>query len=439
MNVHIGIDDADSPRGGCTTHLATLLAYHISKHFFEASLLEPLNLVRLNPSIPWKTRGNGAVAIRLSVRNEDIPALISFLLRFIDKYSSKFLGPGQDPGVVIAVGEVSRRLALFYRRAVSDVVSRTYVEELERRGHIKVLKWGRGAIGATAAIGWIAERRDFTYELLVYRTYRRYGRERCVDPESVLIFDNLAKHSFNNVHDGRILITPHGPDPVLYGVRGDDPQELLAALNIIKTCEEIAGYALFITNQGTDDHVLQELSKSRFKPYRCGWVQGVLIERPHVIKGGHCVMKLLCCDGVINAVAFSETEFVSELLSLEIGSNLILQGCIKPFGNELYLHVEKALVLPSSPLTPLRPRICPRCGSRIKYLGAGRGYRCQKCGLRIHLEPRTETEIPRRCRYLAPPPHRQKHLVKPLVRSFKVMPRKVVDAVIEYYEPLDFL
>ena len=57
--LHIGLDDTDSVKGGCTTWLAT----EIIKDLSEFDLIGNPRLVRLNPNVPWKTRGNGAVSL----------------------------------------------------------------------------------------------------------------------------------------------------------------------------------------------------------------------------------------------------------------------------------------------------------------------------------------------------------------------------------------
>ena len=58
----IGIDDTDSNEGMCTTYLGALLLEEL-KAFGEVE--KPPLLVRLNPTIPHKTRGNAAVALKL--------------------------------------------------------------------------------------------------------------------------------------------------------------------------------------------------------------------------------------------------------------------------------------------------------------------------------------------------------------------------------------
>src|SRR2546422_8240365 len=60
MPLYLGVDDTDSLRGMCTTFLATELVRALP----GLDLIGFPRLVRLNPNIPWKTRGNGAVCLR---------------------------------------------------------------------------------------------------------------------------------------------------------------------------------------------------------------------------------------------------------------------------------------------------------------------------------------------------------------------------------------
>ncbi|HYY92168.1 MAG TPA: tRNA(Ile2) 2-agmatinylcytidine synthetase, partial [Candidatus Dormibacteraeota bacterium] len=65
---HIGIDDTDSESGGCTTYTAAVLFQELCKRGVQPSDFPWL--VRLNPNIPWKTRGNGALSLHI-VADED--------------------------------------------------------------------------------------------------------------------------------------------------------------------------------------------------------------------------------------------------------------------------------------------------------------------------------------------------------------------------------
>ncbi|HUW86389.1 MAG TPA: tRNA(Ile2) 2-agmatinylcytidine synthetase, partial [Methanoregula sp.] len=58
----IGIDDTDSPEGMCTTYLGAVLARRLIR---EGMRIREARLVRLNPNVTWKTRGNAAIALHV--------------------------------------------------------------------------------------------------------------------------------------------------------------------------------------------------------------------------------------------------------------------------------------------------------------------------------------------------------------------------------------
>ena len=59
--MYIAVDDTDSMRGNCTTFLATEIIRELMGDF---DLIGNPRLVRLNPAVPWKTRGNGSLVMR---------------------------------------------------------------------------------------------------------------------------------------------------------------------------------------------------------------------------------------------------------------------------------------------------------------------------------------------------------------------------------------
>ncbi|MCS7138986.1 MAG: hypothetical protein NZ873_02900, partial [Crenarchaeota archaeon] len=69
--LNVGIDDTDSEIFGCTTYVATKIVSYLDNTSGVKFIDYPL-LVRLNPNIPWKTRGNGAVSIRVTVDESKI-------------------------------------------------------------------------------------------------------------------------------------------------------------------------------------------------------------------------------------------------------------------------------------------------------------------------------------------------------------------------------
>ena len=95
--IHIGFDDTDSPKGMCTTYLAYRLINLLKKEHVD--FLDFPNLIRFNPNIPWKTRGNGAVGIKISTKKpEKIKKLV---IQLINKYADT--QHGAIPGVVFLV------------------------------------------------------------------------------------------------------------------------------------------------------------------------------------------------------------------------------------------------------------------------------------------------------------------------------------------------
>ncbi len=61
MRLLVGIDDTDSSRGWCTTYLAHRIATDVP----AVEVLPYPRLVRLNPNVPFKTRGNAAVCLEV--------------------------------------------------------------------------------------------------------------------------------------------------------------------------------------------------------------------------------------------------------------------------------------------------------------------------------------------------------------------------------------
>src|ERR687888_2470981 len=92
--LHIGLDDTDSLLGRCTTHLAFKITNHLLKKA-DTQLLDYPLLIRLNPNIPWKTRGNGAICLRVKAKNHE--RIVGDVKRAVEEESE--IGSGANPGV----------------------------------------------------------------------------------------------------------------------------------------------------------------------------------------------------------------------------------------------------------------------------------------------------------------------------------------------------
>ena len=71
------MDDIDSPNGGCTTHFASYLVEQLESS--GVYWLDYPNLIRLNPNIPYRTRGNGAVSLKFEIESSEIDELLTII------------------------------------------------------------------------------------------------------------------------------------------------------------------------------------------------------------------------------------------------------------------------------------------------------------------------------------------------------------------------
>ncbi|OYT48096.1 MAG: DNA-binding protein [Desulfurococcales archaeon ex4484_42] len=423
VSIHLGIDNIDSPLGGCTTHFAYKLIKSIIRNY-NVEFIDYPNLVRLNPSIPYKTRGNGAIALRFNINESLIDNLVKDVINevnnYLKEYSMKELSEA-NAGLAVVIGDVPSELRELYVKALTDYVPLDYVEELIRETGVNVLLplgLRRGVVGALAAIGWLL-RSDCTYELLVYRV-RTSSMSRCVDEESIKLMDSeLRDWVFGNYdYDvGKILVTPHGPDPVLLGIRGESPEKLVEALKLVRICEPYEGWVIFRTNQGTDSHHI-ERDIHHVRPYQTGCITGRVCSEPRVASGGDVLLKICSEEGGngVYVAVFKETSLT------KIAKELILNDMVKICGLFKFwddygtvLHVEKLSILEAIDKVIKRNPRCPRCGARLKSAGRGKGWKCIKCGLRLR---NAEYEVERISRrelegeYI-PRDAAIKHLVKP--------------------------
>jgi len=422
--LNIGIDDTDSDVFGCTTHVAAKIVSYLDGRDGIGFLDYPL-LVRLNPNIPWKTRGNGAVSIRISVDESKVsPEEVKESVLKLVRELSDLGNPRSDPAVVFLnrIPEKGDILHRFYLRVLRSMVSVAEAFEVaEKTGALcSFLKTSKvGIVGALASTGAIFD--DYTYELLSYRVRENYGKPRMIDRESVYLMDKKASdNTFNNIdpETGRILITPHGRDPVLFGIRGETPQAVYEAFKLVKAKEEIECWCIFKTNQGTDAHFPDRpVAINNIKKYDSVVVEGSVVEK-RIIRGGHVITVLCQGNARVSCAFYSPTGSLRKAASeLEPGDIVRVYGGVKEHEGVLTINAEKMVVLELRDKIVKAPPLCPRCGRKCKSLGLRQGFVCEKCGERV-IEPQTirlERGLKTGCPYL-PPERAHRHLTKPLKR-----------------------
>lgn len=390
--VTVAIDDTDSQYGGCTTHLTGILLYELRG---RAKLADYPLLVRLNPNIPWKTRGNGATVLRL-LYNGDPRDVLELAWQLAQEYTSPRPPlPGKSPGVVVAEGRVWEHGVLrdIYLQALGDVVTRDLaVRALEAVG--ASYRGGRGVVGAAASLAALAPGDPYTFELTFYRRPEAWGTRRCVDFDRAFRAESTTRSSINNLDllDRVVSAAPGGPDPVLAGFRGLDPDELWRFASSL--CEPPHFAVLYRSNQHTGLH----LKRARPAPYRSVLLRGVVLSPPRDIPGGHVLVRLRTEYGEVDVAFFRETGPLRDAARLLApGDEVEVGGGVRPGpeGEGVTIAAELMRVLRVSEVTLSLPPRCPRDGSTMESLGRGKGYRCPRCGLRLPEGTEVLARLPR--------------------------------------------
>ncbi|MCZ0860277.1 tRNA(Ile)(2)-agmatinylcytidine synthase [Methanocorpusculum sp. MG] len=400
----LGIDDTDSPDGMCTTYLGAMLAENLRRAGYTVG---EMRLIRLNPNVVWKTRGNAAVCLEVTGGTPE--AVFDAACGLVEEFA-EFDCENTNPGVVVVK---ERPDPAFYYQALQRFC--TIGETVRRLDKIGALycgyKCGRGLIGALAAVSSVLP--DATYELLAYRSPERFGTPREIVEES--FFASAAAtfpHTWDTVDPaaGTVVCVPHGKDPVLYGIRGESPEWVEASAALLLS-EPPTFSQIWKTNQGTDAHLLDyDGEPLEGLSYR---IDGVVIAEPLTRCGGHVQFLFMPDTGgpAIIVFAFEPTkEFRHMVRRLLSGDRITLCGSWRK--NALHLEKFRANTLVTTEVRE-SPK-CPVCGGRMTSAGYGKGYKCRNCSGRIRdvaVQMREITEG-----WYEVPPDARRHLAKPIAR-----------------------
>jgi len=426
IQLHIGIDSTDSPNKGCTTYTGAIIVEELLK-LNNTTFTDYPNLIRLNPNIPWKTRGNGAICLRIKT-NEKLKEKIKQIIIKKVLETADLKHPQTNPTIIIYQGKISKTLKLYAEKAQQTLITIQQAKTLAQKinAEIITIKKEIGIIGALAAIGETLENKDYTYELLAYRTPENWGKPRKIDLQSVILMDKLTTpYTFNNIdpETGRILITPRGPDPVLFGIRGENPQILIKALKILKIHEPIERWIIYRTNQGTDAHLKTINKISQIKPYDAITITGKITSKPKIIQGGHVIITITDGQKTIDCAIYKPTGQLTTIAKqLEPGDIIQISGGAKiTKNNKLTINTEKLAILKLTTIIEHKNPKCPKCGKTMKSQGKNKGYKCPKCKYQTKTLTKQTKIKPRKIleAIYTPPPRAQRHLTKPLIRTGK--------------------
>jgi len=446
----LGIDDTDSrERGMCTTYAAHTIAERVEA---AGGDLERVLLVRLNPAVEHKTRGNAALAVHADLD----PDTCYRIARAVVSGAAETDDPRTNPGLVVApgdAGDVSGRVQAFARAAVRDHHEIEDAERLIEAEGYESAGWknARGQIGALSAVGaWAAfgaEDGDWTYEQIAYRLPERRGGPREIARESV--FSAAERHypaAWDTVDrvEGQAVCVPHTPGPILYGIRGDDPDVVRSLADEIRS-EPVESSRLFLTNQGTDAH-LEAAPLRSVENGRSYAVDGVVVDPPETREGGHVFLAMAdeeavhdrpgtasdgdggagdedpggdtddrdpAADGRLRCAAFEPTKrFRDRVRKLRVGDRITACGEV----TDGTLKLEKFAVRDLDETELVTPT-CPECGRSMGSAGADQGYRCRDCSTTAPGKVRRQVDRDLEEGWYEVPPCARRHVARPLVRG----------------------
>jgi len=417
--IHIGIDDTDSPKGMCTTFLAYKIVKFLEKN--KVQFVDYPYLIRFNPNIPWKTRGNGAV--RLSIKTNNPKKIKNKITKFVDDYSET--KNGANPGLVFYENEiVTPSFHKFSELALWKLISREKAKQfiLENKIDSFYLGNGQGLVGAIGAIGYKFS--DHTFELLSYRKKSQFGKKRIIAKDSVKNMQSVTfPETFNSydIESDRALITPHGPDPVFYGIRGENAESVVTASKIVKANEKLDGYMVFKSNQGTSDHLKNELDVNDLRPYTSGFLVGQVCNNPIMMQGGHVFFSIRVKGKKIKCGIYKPTKITTIAQNLILNDKIRIGGGIRKASknHERIVNVEFLDVIELAKDIQVSNPSCKKCSKKMKSKGSKQGFECTKCGNRSYVK--STSEIPRKiqCKLYLPVMSAHRHLTRPYQRIKK--------------------
>ena len=416
--LHIGIDDTDSPKGMCTTFLCYEIVKFLEKQ--EIQFMDFPYLIRFNPNIPWKTRGNGAV--RLTIRTKYPKKIKNKIIQFVENYSDT--KNGANPGLVFFQNkEIPLTFQKFSKLALWKLIGRNEAKQFVSENNIEsfYLGNGQGLVGAISAVGY--EFSDHTFELLSYRKKSQFGKKRHIDLNSIKEMQSIIPETFSSYDNDnkRVLITPHGPDPVFYGIRGETAKSVVKASTIVNVDEKLDGYMVFKSNQGTGDHLKNELQVNDLKPYTSGFLVGIVCNKPVIQTGGHIFFSLQVGGRKIRCAVYKPTKITQVASALIVGDKIKIGGGVRKASRNYgrVINVEFLDVLQLAKHNVSVNPTCRKCNKRMKSKGRKQGFQCVKCGNKSI--SKTTLEVPRKiqCKIYIPSVSAHRHLTRPYQRIKK--------------------
>lgn len=419
MLIHLGLDSTDSPTGGCTTYTASKIIDTLFVHDPNIEFIGFPKLVRLNPNIPIKTRGNAAIAFSINTSlNPNEVFQIAKQIVIADKEAN--VGePDKQPGLVLKIGELEsndlyshglQEVLILDELPISELVDLHYPEN------------ANGLIGALCAL-YSDLSEDHTFELITYRKEISLGTQRKVDLERLASSDTEFTSTFSSIDlkSNRELIAPSGPDPVFCGIRSNSTHELIPFMNSLKIGEKLDSWTIFKSNQATNCHVNNPISG--LSPFNVFSGELSILSKPKEYQGGHIKLVTRTNDLSIDCMVFEPTKELRDVARLLMpGDRIYAHGNVKQNEFGISMSLEFFMILHLAEKIIRSPPKC-ECGVTTKSAGTFKGYKCPSCKTltfipKITIKPRSQKLFLNQRVYAVL--SAQRHLTKPKSRLHQI-------------------
>lgn len=387
--MYLSIDDSDSKEKGCTTFLAlSLLDFFYKKNLVLASFP---SLVRLNPNIPEKTRGNAAIGLHLQKKEKaSFPTELIGKKNFehyLYKNTAPFLPSRKlfreltlfclkktsSPEIGFILFKKKKRSKREYLRGVWSYFSKEKALKKIKQDKNVLFHYGQqGLIGAYLSSFWPEKKSSF--ELLSYRLKKNIGTKRSFDLQNLRVLSKeKGLFKFFDEEYNQQLIFPNTPCPVLFGIQFFTwSSKILPFSKEIKT-EPFSSFLSFKTNQGSKDQ--EQTEKKRFKKYSTYVIECFFLRILKILQGGHVLFEVSFRKRKLKLICFEKTKKLRSVLMLLLPGDFIslcFSYLTKKAFNLEWLCLQK-LVLKKE---LNRPRCCKK---NMTSKGKNAPLRCKKC------------------------------------------------------------
>lgn len=395
QTILLALDDSDHPEGGCTTYTISKIIDELCKLDSRINFIGYPILFRCNPNIPFKTRGNGSTLVKFQ-SNLPLEDIFEVSKALVIEHTKLFLSSDATaPTLVVARDSDIAINQDLCTSILSEFISFEHVLSFVPN---EALVWpkppSRAIVGILGALHADFST-DSTYELLLYRQKTNLGTQRVIDSENVARLQQKYSTVFGSFDSlqNRELIAPSGPDPVFCGIRGDDVGELLSFAEGLKLSEDIASKTIFVTNQGTDQHVSK--TRNKLSLYSVVAFPCTINDTPLVLEGGHVKLKTLFQGKAFTIMVFEPTKELAKAASLlQPADEVFIHGAIMSFEGEECIHLEKLRIIDLVARTTSSPVLCPNCEKKTTSAGFLKGYKCKSCNFSTFKHELIESKPP---------------------------------------------